>query len=135
MTDYEMDKTRFGEFVARQRKGLGMTQRELAQRLFLSDKAVSKWERGLSLPDVTLLIPLAEALGVTVTELLEGRRMPAEADMGMDQVEQLVKRTLSLTEDPPEVDRARRRRRALIWAGWSLGAAAELLLFWLLDTS
>ena len=51
-----------------------MTQKELAQRLFVSDKAVSKWERGLSMPDVALLAPLSELLGVTVTELLRGQR-------------------------------------------------------------
>ena len=52
MNEFEMDKERFGAFVAGERRRLGVTQRELAQRLFISDKAVSKWERGLSLPDV-----------------------------------------------------------------------------------
>ena len=68
---FDIDKQRFGEFLAALRREKGLTQKELAQRLYLSDKAVSKWERGLSLPDVTLLIPLSQALGVTVTELLE----------------------------------------------------------------
>lgn len=45
---YEIDKARFGAFVAAQRKKKGWTQKELAQRLFVSDKAVSKWERGVS---------------------------------------------------------------------------------------
>ncbi|MBC5733873.1 helix-turn-helix transcriptional regulator [Lawsonibacter sp. NSJ-51] len=62
-----MDKARFGAFVAGLRREGGMTQKELAQRLFVSDKAVSKWERGLSMPDVALLAPLSELLGVTVT--------------------------------------------------------------------
>ncbi|MBQ2898418.1 MAG: helix-turn-helix transcriptional regulator, partial [Oscillospiraceae bacterium] len=47
---YELDKERFGEFVSKLRKEQGMTQKELAERLFVSDKAVSKWERGQSLP-------------------------------------------------------------------------------------
>ena len=71
---YEIDKARFGAFVAGLRREGGMTQKELAQRLFVSDKAVSKWERGLSMPDVALLAPLSELLGVTVTELLRGQR-------------------------------------------------------------
>lgn len=127
MADFELDKGRFGEFVAAERKRLGLTQKELAQRLFLSDKAVSKWERGLSLPDVALIIPLAEALGVTTTELLEGRRMEAGAGMEMVQVEHLVKKTLSLSESAPE-RRTDRRRGALTWAGWAGAAALEVML-------
>ena len=69
---FEIDKERFGAFLAQLRKEKGMTQKELAERLFVSDKAVSKWERALSLPDVALLIPLADCLGVSVAELLRG---------------------------------------------------------------
>ncbi len=46
--DFELNKEKFGEFIAELRKEKGMTQRELAERLFVSDKAVSKWERGVS---------------------------------------------------------------------------------------
>ena len=67
---FELDKEKFGEFIAKLRKEMGMTQKELAERLFVSDKAVSKWERGQSLPDITTLNPLADALGVTAAELL-----------------------------------------------------------------
>ncbi|MBQ1612683.1 MAG: helix-turn-helix transcriptional regulator, partial [Alphaproteobacteria bacterium] len=49
-----MDKEKFGAFIAERRKALDMTQKELADRLMISDKAVSKWERGLSFPDITL---------------------------------------------------------------------------------
>ena len=51
-----------------------MTQKELAAKLNVSDKAVSKWERGLSCPDISLLSPLSNIFGVTVTELLDGKR-------------------------------------------------------------
>ena len=68
----EINLEKFGAFISEKRKALGMTQKELAEKLFLSDKAVSKWERGLSLPDVSVLMPLAQVLGVTVAELLEG---------------------------------------------------------------
>lgn len=66
---YEIDNQKFGAFVAMLRKEKGYTQKELAERLFLSDKAVSKWERGLSLPDIALLEPLAQILDVTVAEI------------------------------------------------------------------
>lgn len=65
-----MNRERFGAFIAERRKSAEMTQRELAETLHVTDKAVSKWERGLSYPDVTLLQPLAEALELTVEELM-----------------------------------------------------------------
>ena len=57
-----MNKEQLGAFIAERRKEEHMTQKDLAVRLHITDKAVSKWERGLSYPDVTLLEPLAEAL-------------------------------------------------------------------------
>ena len=65
-----MNKERLGSFIGDCRRELGLTQRELAERLHVTDKAVSKWERGLSYPDVTLLEPLAAALGLGVEELM-----------------------------------------------------------------
>lgn len=56
---YELDKAAFGHFLAQLRREKGMTQKELAATLYVSDKAVSKWERGLSVPDISLLVPLA----------------------------------------------------------------------------
>ena len=67
---FKLDKEKFGEFIAKLRKEHEMTQKELAEKLFVSDKAVSKWERGQSLPDITLINPLADILGVTPAELL-----------------------------------------------------------------
>lgn len=105
---YAMDKERFGRFVAELRKEKGMTQKDLARGLYVSDKAVSKWERGLALPDVALLIPLAETLGVTVTELLEGRRLEKTGALDAGQVEALVKRTIGLAEGEKLVRPGRR---------------------------
>lgn len=61
---YELNKIAFGSFLAQLRREKGMTQKELAACLYVSDKAVSKWERGLSVPDISLLVPLAEQLNV-----------------------------------------------------------------------
>lgn len=69
-----IDLERFGLFVSQLRSEKGMTQKVLAEKLFVSNKAVSKWENGLSLPDISLLEPLAEILGVSVSELLHGER-------------------------------------------------------------
>ena len=91
--NFELNKQAFGAFLAQLRREKGWTQKDLAEKLYVSDKAVSKWERGLSVPDVSLLLPLAELLGVSVTELLEGRRLE-EAAIPADEVEVLVKKSL-----------------------------------------
>lgn len=73
-----MDTVITGRFISELRKEKGLTQAELAEKLKVTDKAVSKWETGRSAPDVSLLIPLSENLGVTVTEILKGERISTE---------------------------------------------------------
>ncbi len=73
-----MTKQTFGSTIAALRKEKGMTQLELAQSMGVTDKAVSKWERNLSFPDVTSLPRLAEQLGVSVDELLEAKTSAQE---------------------------------------------------------
>jgi len=75
-----MDNARTGELIRTRRRELDMTQLDLARRLHVTDRAVSKWERGLSAPDIALLEPLSEALGLTVTELIRGEQAPAPAE-------------------------------------------------------
>ncbi|MCC8065324.1 MAG: helix-turn-helix domain-containing protein [Clostridiales bacterium] len=72
-----MEAKTIGKFIAVLRKANGMTQKELAERLNVSDKAVSRWERDESLPDLTLIPVIAELFGVTTDELLRGERNPA----------------------------------------------------------
>ena len=67
-----MDAIKTGTLIAQARREKNMTQKELSELLHVTDRAVSKWERGLSFPDVSLLEPLAGALGLTLTELLDG---------------------------------------------------------------
>ena len=74
-----MDPVTFGPFLKEARSRCEMTQTQLAERLHVSTAAVSKWERGLSYPDVTLLEPLASALGLGVEELMACRRQAAES--------------------------------------------------------
>ncbi len=68
-----MDRYVTGDVIRALREKKGLTQEELARRIFVSGKAVSKWETGKGYPDVTLLEPLAAALGISVLELLNGR--------------------------------------------------------------
>lgn len=70
-----MNNTKTGELIRVLRKEKNMTQKDIADLLHITDKAVSKWERGLSAPDIALLEPLAKALGVSIIELIEGERV------------------------------------------------------------
>lgn len=65
-----MDAKSFGAFIADQRRTLGLTQAEVAARLHVTDKAVSRWERGVGLPDINMLEPLAQVLHLTLDELI-----------------------------------------------------------------
>lgn len=69
-----MNKEKFGKFVCELRKEKGMTQQELGNRLYLTNKAISKWERGLSFPDICMLQDIAQILDVSVLELLNGEK-------------------------------------------------------------
>ena len=67
-----MDQKKIGAFIARRRKELDMTQKELAEKLGITDRAVSKWETGRSMPDLSLLQPLSHVLKIDVNDLLNG---------------------------------------------------------------
>lgn len=121
---FEIDKRQFGMFLSGLRKEKGLTQRQLADSLYLSDKAVSKWETGQSLPDITLLKPLADLLGVTVTELLEGRRLEA-APMEPEQVEELLRKAAQFSVAAPEREKPKGKRLAM-YLVCVLVAAVEL---------
>ena len=74
-----MDQIKTGRFIAEQRKAHGMTQRQLAEKLSVSDKTVSKWECGNGLPEVSLMLPLCELLSINVNELLSGEKLDADS--------------------------------------------------------
>lgn len=67
-----MDAKRIGDYIAQKRKEAKLSQKDLAELLYITDKAISKWERGLSFPDISLLIPLADILKVSLYDLLTG---------------------------------------------------------------
>ena len=70
-----MDQQKIGKFIAKLRKEKGFTQRELAEKLLLTEKSVSKWECGKCLPDVSTMIPLCEILEISINELLSGEKI------------------------------------------------------------
>lgn len=73
-----MDQVKIGRFIARLRKEQGLTQEALGEKLSVTNKTVSRWENGNYMPDIQLLVPLGEALGISVNELLAGERLSDE---------------------------------------------------------
>ena len=73
-----MDQIKIGRFIADERKRKGYTQKQLSEKLEISDKTISKWERGNGFPEVSLLLPLCDELEITVNELLSGERVSEE---------------------------------------------------------
>ncbi len=88
-----MDAEKFGRFVADRRKNLNMTQKDLAAKIQVTDKAVSKWERGLGFPDINTIEVLADALEVSITELMKSETTNANtvAEETVDNVIQIAK--------------------------------------------
>ena len=73
-----MNQIKIGKFISSQRRSINLTQAALAEKLGITDRAVSKWERGKGLPDVSIMIDLCEILGITVNELLSGEKISME---------------------------------------------------------
>ena len=89
-----MEPEKMGALIAGERRAKGMTQKDLAEQLNVTDKAVSKWERGLSCPDIALLPRLSELLGVTLGELLSGEKSAASEQMPAAEERQVLDHAL-----------------------------------------
>lgn len=116
-----MDRTKTGALITAARKEQNMTQKELAAALHVSDRAVSKWERGAGFPDISLLEPLADALGLGVLDLLRGERGTAEVESD-GQVREAVRIV---------VREAKKKLYRLLWgAKICLAICLAVVLFW-----
>ena len=73
-----MDQVKIGRFIAERRKRVNLTQAQLAEKLNITDKAISKWERGKAMPDVSLMLELCDILEISVNELLNGEEISME---------------------------------------------------------
>lgn len=115
-----MDAEKFGAFIQERRKELGITQSALAEKLHVTDKAISRWERAVGFPDIKLLEPLAQALEVSLTELLQAKRIqsPVEA-------EELEHQTTQIMEEQRKLSW---QRRLVLAAGYAAIAAASVVL-------
>ena len=75
-----MDQSKIGKFIAECRKRKSLTQTQLAEKLGITDKAISKWERGIAMPDTSIMLELCDILGISVNELLSGEKINMEND-------------------------------------------------------
>lgn len=116
-----MQKEIFGAFIAHTRRELGLTQKALADKLHVTDKAVSKWERGLCYPDLTLMEELACVLGLTMTELMSCQKSEI-ADSSVDNHELAVRSLLDISGEAIQV------QRTSIWKRVIIAAATMLVL-------
>ena len=73
-----MDQLKIGKFIAECRKQKNLTQMQLAEKLGITDKAISKWERGIAMPDTSIMLELCDILGISVNELLSGEKINME---------------------------------------------------------
>lgn len=113
-----MDVIKTGKFIAENRKKQNLTQTELAEKLNITDRAVSKWERGKSLPDASVMLELCKVLNISVNELLTGENLEMK-----DYNEQAEKNLIEMKKQKEQADK--RLLTAEIWLG--LFAALFLL--------
>lgn len=128
-----MDPQKFGAFVAQCRKDKKMTQADLAAKLNVTDKAISRWERGVGFPDINTIEPLAAALDVSVAELMKSERID-ESEVSITINNEIVNNTLNFAEK--QIQQERKNILSIIGC---LTAAVVLILYldsigWQLDT-
>lgn len=107
-----MDKEKTGQLITELRKEKGMTQKQLADALNVTDKAVSKWERGLSFPDISMLEPLSELLDVSILELLAGEHQDGDEPMSREEAQDLINASVELSDE--EIRHKKERSRFII---------------------
>lgn len=101
-----MDTVKIGKYIAQKRKNLGLTQREIAEQLGMSDKSVSKWERGVCLPDVSVYMELCRIIGISLNEFIAGE--------DIEQVELQEKSEQNILDVTKDGNYKKRRLKAII---------------------
>ncbi|MBR5387177.1 MAG: helix-turn-helix transcriptional regulator [Clostridiales bacterium] len=94
-----MDKEKTGQLITTLRKEKGLTQKQLADALNVTDKAVSKWERGLSFPDISMLEPISELLDISIMEILAGERQDKNDTLTREEAQELINASVELGDE------------------------------------
>lgn len=119
-----MDPKEFGVFIQTRRKELGMNQTQLAEKLHVTAKAVSRWERGVGFPSIELLQPLADALEITIAELMQSKLL--EKDLPKEEAAQLVTQTV---ETIRQQEALTWKRRLILYGGYVVFFVIYLFLY------
>ena len=119
-----MDAQEFGAFVQSRRKELGMNQTQLAEKLHVTAKAVSRWERGVGFPDIKLLQPLADALEITIAELMQSKLL--EKEIPKEEAAQLVNQTV---ETIRKQEALTWKRKLILYGGYAVFFLLYLFLY------
>ena len=113
-----MDQAKIGKFIAKCRKRENLTQMQLAEKLGITDRAISKWETGKALPDSSIMLELCSLLGITVNDLLSGEVISVE-----NRNEELEKKLLEMVKQKERAD------KRLLAAEVFIGITATVVLF------
>ena len=116
-----MDLIKIGNFIAERRKAKGLTQVQLAEILYVTDRAVSKWECGRSMPDSSIMLELCDILDISVNELLTGEKLEMK-----DYNKQAEENLIEMTKQKEEAD------KRLLFAEIVIGITGTLIFFILL---
>lgn len=122
-----MEAKEFGRFIAGMRKEKKMTQAELAEKIHVTDKAVSRWERGLGFPDIQTIEPLAQALGISVLELMRSERQEKAKEEAAPEIQYTQKEVAEMLQNAGDISRQQKKqdRNANVIAGFLvIGVAA-----------
>ena len=118
-----MDQIKIGKFIADRRKKAGFTQMELAEKMGITDRAVSKWERGLTMPDSSIMLALCKVLDITVNDLLSGEVV------GMEHYDnELENKLLEMVKEKEESDRRLLRAEIVMCACCAMPFVAAVVI-------
>ncbi len=112
-----MDQIKIGKFIAERRKAAGLTQMQLAEKLDITDRAVSKWETGRAMPDSSLMLDLCDLLNITVNDLLSGEIVTME-----NYTREMEKKLLELVQEKEHKD------RQMLTLEWVIGILSVIIL-------
>ena len=119
-----MEPKEFGGFIQTRRKELGMNQTQLAEKLHVTAKAVSRWERGVGFPSIELLQPLADALEITIAELMQSKLQDKE--MPKEEAAQLVTQTMETIRQQEALNW---KRKLILYGGYAVFFAMYSFLY------
>ena len=101
-----MDAKTLGSFIVMLRKEKNMTQSQLAEKIHVTDKAISKWERGIGIPDISNIEALADALDVTVAEIIQCKKQ-ADSSVKSEEVSEIINTTFDIVKYQTQITRRR----------------------------